>query len=72
MTEVEFEIINFLKQSPDAWFNRREIARKARRREEFEENPHWANAALTSLVDQKQVIQNDSGLYRLSPGFERK
>jgi hypothetical protein len=71
MTDAEREIIEFLKHSPDTWFHRKEISRKARRRSEYEEDPHWANAPLASLVDQKHVLQNDSGLYQISPNFDR-
>ena len=44
---------------------RREIARKALKRALFEENPHWADAPLVSLVDQDLIEQNDSGHYRV-------
>ncbi len=71
MTEPEREIIQFLKLNPETFFNRKEISRKARRRSEYEEDPHWAAAPLASLVAQKYVEQNDSGLYRLSPNYER-
>jgi len=57
--------MNFLKGSPDAYVARREIARKALKRTVFEENPHWADAPLGSLVDQGLVEQNDSGHYRI-------
>ena len=71
MTAVEFEIIQFLKLNPETFYNRKEISRKARRRTEYEEDPHWAAAPLASLVVQKYVEQDDRGLYRLSPGYER-
>lgn len=70
MTAAEFEIINFLKQNREALYNRKEIARKARRRSDYEEDPHWAVAPLASLVAQKYVLQNDSGLYYLNPDFD--
>jgi hypothetical protein len=65
MTYEETAIMNFLKGSPDAYVARREIARKALKRTVFEENPHWADAPLGSLVDQGLVEQNDSGHYRI-------
>jgi len=70
MSTAEFEIIAFLKQSPQLFFARKEIARKARRRDEFEEDPHWAAAPLESLVQQGFVIRNDAGLYKLSEDFQ--
>jgi hypothetical protein len=71
MSAVEFEIIQFLKTNPETFYNRKEISRKARRRTEYEEDPHWAAAPLASLVAQKYVEQNDSGHYRLSQNYER-
>ncbi len=65
MTEDEYSIINFLKQSPDNLFTRREIARKAVKRNVFEENNHWADAPLAALVARREVEQDDAGLYRV-------
>lgn len=65
MTTVESEIVEFLKQFPETWFARKEVARKARSRHEFEADPNWATAPLNSLVTQHLVIQNESGLYKL-------
>jgi hypothetical protein len=65
MTYEETAIIDFLKGAPDSFVARREIARKALKRAVFEENPHWADAALSSLVDQAAVEQDDSGHYRI-------
>ena len=65
MTYEELAIINFLKGSPDSYVARREIARKALKRTIFEENPHWADASLASLVDQGEVEQNESGHYKI-------
>jgi len=65
MNYEETAIINFLRGNPDAFVARREIARKALKRTIFEENPHWADAALCSLVDQALVEQDDSGHYRI-------
>jgi hypothetical protein len=65
MTYEEMAIMNFLRGTPEAFVARREIARKALKRQVFEENPHWADAPLASLVDQKLVEQNDSGHYRV-------
>ena len=66
MTYEESAILNFLKGSPDEYLARREIARKALKRTVFEENPHWADAPLASLVDQDLVEQNESGHYKMT------
>jgi hypothetical protein len=65
MTYEELAILNFLKGSPESYLARREIARKALRRNVFEENPHWADAPLASLVDLDLVEQDDSGHYKI-------
>ncbi len=70
MTTVELEIIQYLKQNRDAYFARKEISRRARRKEDYEEDPHWAAAPLSSLVMQGFVVQNQSGHYKLSENFE--
>ena len=64
MTEDEFIILNYLQASPDSWFARREIARRAVKRSVYEENQHWADAPLTALVANKLADTNDAGLYR--------
>ncbi len=66
MTYEELAILNFLQRSPDCYVARREIARKALKRTVFEENPHWADAPLTSLVGQRLVEQNESGHYKVA------
>jgi hypothetical protein len=71
MTDAEREIVEYLKQNAEAWFNRKEISRRARGKTEYEEDPHWANAPLASLVDQKIVLQNESGHYQINPRFLR-
>jgi len=70
MTDVEREIIEYLKQNREAYFARKEISRKAKSREEYEENPHWAAAPLAALVTQGYVVQNDSGHYKLSETYD--
>ena len=65
MTYEELAIVNFLKGSPEDFVSRREIARKALKRTFFEEDPHWADAPLASLVNQSVVEQDESGHYRL-------
>ena len=65
MTYEELAIMNFLKGAPNDFIARREIARKALKRAVFEENPHWADAPLSTLVDTGVIEQNDSGHYRI-------
>ena len=69
MTEAELEIIQFLKLNPDTYFARKEISRKARRRQEYEEDPHWASAPLGTLVAIGFVEQNESGHYKLGEKY---
>jgi hypothetical protein len=66
MTYEEMAIMNFLRGSPNGFVARREIARKALQRSVFEENPHWADAPLTALVDQRLLEQDESGHYRIA------
>lgn len=71
MTSVEIEIIEFLKLNPEAYYARKEISRKARSRQDYEQNPHWASAPLNTLVGLGHVTQNESGHYRLSENYDR-
>ena len=66
MTAEEQLIVQFMQQSPDQGYARMEIARKAVRRKEFEENPRWADAPLTALVDRKVIVLDKSGAFRLN------
>ncbi len=65
MTSEEFEIMQFLRSNPEGYFARKEIARRAVGRKTFEENPHWADAPLASLLGQQLIEQNESAQYRL-------
>ena len=65
MTFEEQAILSFLGGSPGAYVARREIARKALKRAVFEENPHWADAPLSALVDRRLVEQDESGHFRI-------
>ena len=65
MTDEEQTIVTYLATSPESFFARKEIARRAVRRQVYEENPRWADAPLTALVQQGFVEQNDQGLFRL-------
>ena len=68
MTAEEQLIVQFMQQSPDNGYARMEIARKAVRRKDFEENPRWADAPLNALVDRKVVVLDNSGAFRLNTG----
>ena len=68
MTAEEQLIIEFMQQCPDNGYGRMEIARKAVRRKEFEENPRWADAPLNALLDRKVVVLDKSGAFRLNTG----
>jgi hypothetical protein len=65
MTYEELAIINFLKVSPESFVARREIARKALKRNVFEENPHWVDPPLSSLIDQGLIEQDDGGHFKI-------
>lgn len=65
MSAEEQNVLDYIKGSPDSYYGRKEIARKAVRRPEFEENPRWADAPLISLVDHDIIEMNDSGCYRV-------
>ncbi len=68
MSSEEYAILTFLKESPDSFFSRKEIARRAVRRQVYEENQHWADAALASLQIQDCIEENGSGCYRYKKG----
>jgi len=65
MTYEEMAILTFLRGKPDSLVGRREIARKALRRIDFEENPHWVDAPLASLMDRRLLEQDEGGHYRI-------
>ena len=70
MTEAEFSIVNFLQSAPGTYFARKEIARRAVKRQVYDENQHWADAPLAGLLLKGVIEQNDSGLYRLKKDAE--
>lgn len=70
MTSIEMEIIEYLKQNPKAYFARKEISRRARSRDDYEEDPQWAAAPLASLVAQGHVEQNLNGHCKLSDNYD--
>ncbi len=67
MSTEEDVVLRFLEENPETWFSRREIARKAVHRSEFEENPNWATAAISGLITRSKVEENESGSIRLKP-----
>jgi hypothetical protein len=64
--------MTFLETSPETFFARKEIARRAVKRKVYEEDPHWADAPLTLLVTMGMVEMNECGLYRLKPEDDKK
>jgi hypothetical protein len=65
MTDEQVQIMNFMQTSPETWFARKEIARRAVRRSVYDENNHWADAALAELLVLGVLERSDSGLYRI-------
>ena len=65
MNDEKSIIINYLKCSPEAWFGKKEIARRAVKRKVFEENPRWADEPLAELIAQHIVEENKDGQVRL-------
>ncbi len=65
MTPEETTILDYLNGRPESAFAKREIARKAAKRVVYEENPHWADAPLASLVQQKLIEIDGNGNYHL-------
>ena len=68
MTSEEYTILTFLKESPDSFFSRKEIARRAVRRQVYEENQHWADAPLASLLLRDCIEEDKTGCYRYKKG----
>ncbi len=61
MTYEETLVLQFLEESPESFFSRREIARKAVKRREFEENPQWAVSAIATLLEREEIEENIAG-----------
>jgi len=61
MTYEETLVLQFLEESPESFFSRREIARKAVKRREFEENPQWAVSAIAALLEREEIEENIAG-----------
>ncbi|MFM2082485.1 MAG: hypothetical protein RL380_1176 [Verrucomicrobiota bacterium] len=62
---AEDDIIEYLKSSPETFFSRKEIAKRAVHRTVYEENPQWCVQPLHALVEKGQVEQGDGGHYRI-------
>jgi len=65
MSREEYAIWVYLSDYPETAFPRREIARRAVKRNVFEENPHWVDQALNALVARGTVEVTEDGFYRL-------
>jgi len=61
MTYEETLVLQFLEESPESFYSRREIARKAVKRREFEENPQWAVSAISALLEREEIEENIAG-----------
>lgn len=61
MTWEETTVLSFLGQTPETWYSRREIARKAINRRTYEEDPNWAMGAIASLLSRGLVEENVAG-----------
>jgi uncharacterized membrane protein len=64
MTWEETTVLNFLGETPETWFSRREIARKAIHRRTYEEDPNWAVGAIASLSSRGLVEENAAGNFK--------
>lgn len=65
MSREEYAVWLFLNENPESAFSRREIARRAVKRAVFEQNPNWANEALSALVARGVIEVDEQGCYRL-------
>ena len=68
MNDHQIIIMNFLQCSPETWFSKKEVARRAVKRKVFEDNPHWADEPLAQLVGQHLVEETQDGHVRLAQG----
>ena len=65
MSDEHVIIINFLNGSPESWFGKKEIARRAVKRKVFDENPCWADGPIRDLIAQHVVEENKEGQVRI-------
>ncbi len=66
MTQEESLVLSFLQERPETAFSRGEIARRAGKRKLVEENPHWVDVPLASLVARNLVKVDANGDYQLN------
>jgi len=66
MGDEESIILEFLRARPGSSFARKEIARKAIKRTEYEKNPRWVDTPLQTLVARNLVEIDDGGLYQIT------
>jgi DNA-binding winged helix-turn-helix (wHTH) protein len=66
MTQEESLVLSFLQERAENAFGRGEIARRAGKRKMVEENPHWVDVPLASLVAKDLVKVNKSGEYQFN------
>jgi len=65
MDADEQDICNYLKQWPKQFISGREIARRAGGKRRSRNDPFWANAVLSRMVE-KQILETDrSGHFRI-------
>lgn len=65
MTDEQTLVLNFLKCSPESWFSKKEIARRAVKRKVFEENPNWATQPISDLLVTSVIEEDKNGLVRM-------
>ena len=61
MTHEETAILNFLEEAPDAWYSRREVARKAVNRRIYEEDRNWASPAFSGMIERGLIEESATG-----------
>jgi hypothetical protein len=69
MTWQEQAVYDYLKANPQSAFNRKEISKKAVKRKVYEEDPNWALAAFSSLLNEELIEKDDSGHYRFMKAY---
>ncbi len=61
MNTEDSVVLDFLGEAPETWYSRREVARKAVHRRDYEENPNWAMASISGLLSRGMIEENTSG-----------
>ena len=62
-------ILGFLRQSPETFFSRKEISRRAIKRTDYEANPRWADAPLAALTDRGLIEVDNNSCFRFKKSF---